>query len=246
MKLYRVKTLINLVEAFEWKFAREQRAAIDLHWESQSAQRPTLFDGRIMMTHHVSIDPNHGGSLRTKHFEASYRSFLAWRDFGYPDPDVRNIFSMCALRSADGAFIIGEMADHTANAGKAYFPAGMLDAQDVLGRRVDLAKSAARELLEETGLNIIDAKVDSEWSIIAHGPSVACIRLVAFDRTADELMAQISGSLAGQDQPEFVRMYAVRSMTDLQKLNTPDFIQFYLATEFAPSTAFDQRRDLDG
>ena len=55
-------------------------------------------------------------------FVAEYKAFLAWRDLGRPG-EARNIFALSALRSADGAYLLGEMAPWTANAGQIYFPA---------------------------------------------------------------------------------------------------------------------------
>ena len=60
--------------------------------------------------------------------EARSEKSLAWRDFGFPDANIANGFSMAALLSADGAFDLGEMAPHTANAGAIYFPSGTPDA----------------------------------------------------------------------------------------------------------------------
>ena len=90
------------------------------------------------------------------YFETDFASFLAWRDWGFPDSDVFNGFGMGALRCADGAFVMGEMGHHTANAGRIYFPSGTPDLDDLSGDTVDIAGSVAREVEEETGLTPAD------------------------------------------------------------------------------------------
>ena len=42
------------------------------------------------------------------------------------------------VRSSDGAYLLGVMNRHTANAGRVYFPAGTPDPDDIVGARVDL------------------------------------------------------------------------------------------------------------
>ena len=101
------------------------------------------------------IETRADGALRLKgvYFETDYADFLAWTDFGHPGEPVDNCFSMAALRSDDGAFLLGEMAHHTYNAGQIYFPAGNAGSQTTCSTAsVDLEASARRELLEETGL----------------------------------------------------------------------------------------------
>ena len=100
------------------------------------------------------LAPRAGGGLRFSgaYFETDYANYVAWRDWGHPGERVENCFSMAALRGADGAFLLGEMAPHTMNAGKIYFPAGTPDPADIFDGKVDLDGSARRELLEETGL----------------------------------------------------------------------------------------------
>jgi hypothetical protein len=56
-----------------------------------------------------------------------YADFVAWRAIGDSDEPVVNCFAMAALRSADGAFLLGEMAPHTMNGGQIYFPSGITD-----------------------------------------------------------------------------------------------------------------------
>ena len=78
--------------------------------------------------------------------EADFASFVAWRDWGFPDTSVRNCFPMAALRSSDGAFLLGVMGAHTANAGHIYFAAGTPDPNDIVGDTVDLEGGVMREL----------------------------------------------------------------------------------------------------
>ena len=91
--------------------------------------------------------------FRADYFEADFASFLAWRDWGFPDKGVFNGFGMGALRGSDGAFVLGEMAANTANAGRIYFPSGMSDPCDVRDGAFDIAGSIMREVEEETGLD---------------------------------------------------------------------------------------------
>ena len=108
-----------------------------------------MFDGKVLVLHRGAFegDAFHGAYLQTR-----YSRFIAWRDFGFPDRTMRNCFAMAALRAADGAFLLGVMGPHTANAGKGYFPAGTPDTADIVARRSISAGSVARELGEETGL----------------------------------------------------------------------------------------------
>ena len=231
-QIFRARNLVNPVSPFDWPFARECADEIAAHWEKLIAQKPALFDGRVMMAHRFRFDESDGGTFASAHFEASFSAFIAWRDFGFPDPGVRNVFSMGALRSADGAFLLGEMAAHTANAGKVYFPAGTPDLDDVRDGHVDLAGSVARELREETGLDMADGAVDPVWTIVALGPRIACMRPVTFDASADEIIARVRTTLAREEQPELAGLRAVRTMAEVERLDTPDFVRAYLADVF--------------
>ena len=105
-----------------WDFARDEAARIDAHWRERLAEKPKLFDGRVLLLRNGEIlDSPEGILFRGAFFETDFRNFLAWRDFGFPDREVFNCFSMAALRSNDGAWLLGEMGQHTAGAGKIYF-----------------------------------------------------------------------------------------------------------------------------
>lgn len=223
--------MVNRVAPFDWQFTNERCGEIATNWQGLVSKNPTLFDGRVMMGHQFRFEKSEGGSFISAHFETSFSAFCAWRDFGFPESGVRDVFSMYALRSADGAFLLGEMAAHTANAGKVYFPTGIPDPDDVEDGRVDFAASAARELLEETGLDMGNATVDPVWSIVSCGPHIACMRPATLDASADEISARVADFLAIEQGPELVRMRAIRTMSDVGAINAPDFIRFYLASE---------------
>jgi hypothetical protein len=136
-----------------WSFARTRAAAIDAHWRRLIEANPNLFNGRVLLQHDGRVEVAGGRRrFRADYLETDFKSFIAWRDFGFPEAGVRNGFAMAALQAADGGFVVGEMAAHTANAGRVYFPSGTPDPQDLVGDTVDLDGSVRRELMEETGL----------------------------------------------------------------------------------------------
>ena len=148
------------------------------------------------------------------YFETDFASFLAWRDWGFPDQSVRNAFPQAALLSADGAFLLGVMGGHTANAGRVYFPSGTPDLNDVEGDRVDVAGSLVRELREETGLDASDLTIQPGWTAVFEGPLIALFRVVRSTEPAATLRQRILGNLAGIAGPELADIHIVRSPAD--------------------------------
>src|SRR4051812_25776635 len=100
-----------------WAFACDRRAEIDAHFARRQAANPHLWNGRVLLLHEQALV---GDVFRGAYLETDYASFLAWRDWDFPDRTMTNCFALGALRSADSAFLLGVMASHTANAGKIY------------------------------------------------------------------------------------------------------------------------------
>src|SRR5882757_7287919 len=117
--IHRVTTLDLAVEAWPWPFARERRAEIDAHFTLQLREKPEMWNGRVLLGRNPVFS---GERLSASYFEIDFASFLAWRDWGFPDKGVFNGFGMGALLSSDGAFVLGEMGQHTANAGGSILP----------------------------------------------------------------------------------------------------------------------------
>jgi hypothetical protein len=147
--IHRVSALDLVVEAFAWPFAETRRTEIAAHFAVKQREKPALWNGRVLLGRNPVFA---GDRLSASYFETDFASFLAWRDWGFPDASVFNGFGMGALCCADGAFVLGEMGQHTANAGRIYFPSGTPDLDDIREGTLDISGSVTRELEEETGL----------------------------------------------------------------------------------------------
>ena len=226
--IHRVTTLDLRFRPEPWPFAEARRADIDAHFAARQRERP-IWNGRILLAR----DPVFAGvRFSARYFETDFASFLAWRDWGFPDAGVFNGFGMGALRCADGAFILGEMGPHTANAGRIYFPAGTPDPADISDGMVDIPGSVVRELEEETGLMPADYRAGAHWDCVVSGAAIAMIRLLHVDAPAEALRARIEANLAAQQQPELSAIHLVRGTGDFTAA-MPGFVTAFIAAQFA-------------
>ena len=164
--IHRVTTLDLSVQPWPWPFADERRAEIDAHFAAKRREKPQLWNGRVLLARHPVL------RRRTACAPIISRpiSQASW-------PGATGVFrtAACSTASAwarcaasDGAFVLGEMAEHTANAGRIYFPAGTPDLDDVSDGRVDIAGSVAREIEEETGLTPADYRAGRALGLRGH------------------------------------------------------------------------------
>ena len=217
-------------QSYDWPFARERARDIDAHWQKLRAAKPNLFNGRVFLFRDMEIKD---ARLTGICFEVEYKAFLAQRDFGYPDESAFNCFAQGVLRTPDGAFLLGEMSAHTANAGRIYFPAGTPDPSDVSGGRVDLERSVMRELTEETGLGLEDVAAERGWSVIFDRQMVACLKLLGVKADRAAALARIADHIAREEEPELARIHVAASRGDIVTGRMPLFIQAYLTRELA-------------
>jgi 8-oxo-dGTP pyrophosphatase MutT (NUDIX family) len=219
-----------VVADHDWDFDRLRSDEIDGHWRARLSVNPTLYDGPVLLAHEVEPirDADGAATLQVKFFHTRFSRFLAWRDFGFPGEGVHNCFSMPALRSADGAFLLGVMGAAHSAPGAIYFPAGTPDPSDIRGGFVDLEDNLLRELDEETGVARGEVRLEPRWTIVLAGPRVACMRIAHSAETAAQLERRITAFLAAQEKPELagVRMAARRA--DLAEPRLLDFIRRFL------------------
>ena len=228
--IVRLSRVDATVEPYDWAFARENAKEIAAHWADISANKPAMFNGRVMLQHRAAI---RDGVFEAGYFETDYAAFMTWRDAGYPGPAIRNGFAMAALRASDGAFLCGKMGDHTANAGKVYFAAGTPDRDDARpDGTLDLAGSVTRELGEETGLRIGELRVGEGWTALIEQGRIAFMREVRIDLAADEARALMLERMKNLEEEELSDIVVVRDLAETEKHDMPPFMRRYLAHIF--------------
>ena len=211
---------------WRWPFADERRAEIAAHFAAKQREKP-IWNGRILLGRNPKFTAER---FSASYFDADFASFLAWRDWGFPDPTVFNGFGMGALRCADGVFLLGEMGQHTSNAGRVYFPSGTPDLDDISAGAVDIAGSVAREVEEETGLTAADYRAGAHWYCVVSGAAIAIIRILDVGLTGGALRARVEANVARQSQPELSAIHLVREKGDLTAA-MPRFVIAFLEAQ---------------
>jgi 8-oxo-dGTP pyrophosphatase MutT (NUDIX family) len=214
------------IEPWSWDFAIARRKEIDQYFAHLQGERSALWNGRVFLLNRYSI---RNGVMRGTCFETDYASFLAWCDWDFPDQRAFNFFAAPALRSADGAYLLGEMAPYTAHARQLYFPCGTPEPKDILvDGTLDLQANLRRELLEETGLDIDELDSEPGWTVVLDGAVVAILKKLTARPDASELRTQILQYLATEARPELSDICLVRALSDLDA-RMPRFLHVFFA-----------------
>jgi 8-oxo-dGTP pyrophosphatase MutT (NUDIX family) len=217
------------LDAAAWPLAQARRADIDGHFAAMRRARPQLWNGPVLLFRDVACQ---GGLVTGRAFETDFASLMWWRDNGFPDAAIRNVFGMAAVRGTDGGFLLGVMGAHTSNAGQAYFPAGTPDPKDLSGDSVDIAGSVARELKEETGLDAATLTAAPGWTAVLAGPRVALIKAFNAKEPCEALLARVRAHIKADPAAELADAVVVRRRADIPAA-APDFMRAFLETALA-------------
>ena len=229
--IHRVTTLDLAVRPWSWPFAQARRAEIDAHFAEKQREKPAIWNGRVLLGRNPVFS---GERFSASYFETDFASFLAWRDWGFPDKGVFNGFGMGALRSHDGAFVLGEMGQHTANAGRIYFPVGHARSRRCQGRRARYRRqrrargrggdrSRARTITGRPRIGIVSYT----------GHAVAMMRMLHVEMPGEALRARIEANLARQHQPELEAIHLVRGTEDITAA-MPRFVTAFIEAHLTP------------
>jgi hypothetical protein len=191
----------------EHPFAVSERQAAEANWKAEIAANPALYDNGMVFQHQLSL---HDGAIDGQAYMAPFSTFMWWRKQAALEHGF-HLYGWCIPVSSDGAIIAIRMGAWTVNAGMVYCAAGSLDGFDVVDGRCDIDGNMAREVREETGLDLSRARPDGGYFATHNNRRITVFRFFRFDRTADEMMAEIAAHMLVDEEKEIDGTVAIRS-----------------------------------
>lgn len=184
-----------------WDYAVGNAAAIDAHWARRLEANPGFFNGPVMMMVHGSASD---GVFCATFLRSDFKSYLYWRDEGFPEAHVRDAFGSGLVWSADGALMFARQSAGHINTGLTYMPGGFIDARDVDGDGgIDIIGSVERELAEELGPSAVALVREPGFQVTVNGNfqvSIGVAYRSALESVA--LRSEILAFLAQDTDPE--------------------------------------------
>lgn len=195
-----------------WAFEVSNEAAIAEHFEEAKNRIEHLWNGRtLQLTGYQFEDGVFTGTCA----DSSFAAYLAWRDWGAPDPTAFNLFGSAILRTNEGALLYGVMSEKTATGGLIYPPGGNLDPTDLTpDGKVDVEGAIYRELEEETGLTRDDVIV-GDLLVAFDGPRISIARVFDVNCPANDLRRRIIEHSMASEEQELADIRIIRTRQDL-------------------------------
>ncbi|WP_329453482.1 NUDIX hydrolase (plasmid) [Streptomyces sp. NBC_01724] len=217
-ELFEVQGL-RFVESALPELSVEHRLAMNRVWDETVEDNPSAFDGPAVAC--TGLDWEEPGTLVLSWARATYRYRGLRRVSGAPS--VSSVFVCVVQPTDDGSLVVGHMSSSTATPDRLQLPGGVLE-PPLHGEPLDAAvlrSNAARELVEETGIDT--PPQDLELWLVTRGASgsVGFVFLAPGCRT--ELVhgrfdALVSSEKALGREPELDQIMLVRSPAELANL----------------------------
>ena len=171
-RVFAARSVDLRVSAGRWAFADAHGYEIDAHWVRRTRETPQFFNGTVHILRDYDVSPDERFSARF--VRTDFKSFLYWREQGFPDASVRDGFGSAILFSAGGRLLAGRQRGGNLNSGLAYPPGGFIDAKDIDADGViDIETSVLREISEELGLGESHLARRPGFIITVAGPVVS-------------------------------------------------------------------------
>jgi 8-oxo-dGTP pyrophosphatase MutT (NUDIX family) len=192
-------------------FERDNAEAIAANWAAEKALTPAMFDGTVVLLSELAYAESR---LTGRCHAVRFSTFMLWRKLK-PITSAEHSFAHAMLISSDNALVAIRMGAHTVNAGKVYFAAGSFEPEDFHNGLVDLDYNMAREVREETGLELGKARGEERCYALSGDTGTAIVRCYHLAETADEVASRIERFVATDPEPEIEGPVIIRGMHDL-------------------------------
>lgn len=206
------------VVAEPWPWAQARRIDINAHWARAIINRPNYFNGVVHLAKRATFD---GDTLTVDLIATDFKSYLFWRETGFADTGVVDPFGSALVQSLDRQSLIVCQRPGNINSGLYYLPGGFIDDCDVeIGAdglaHVDIAKSIAREVLEETGLRVgEDVIADGGFIVTRTGPHMSIAQVLRSVLSGAQLLQRVEGTIAADPDGELAAARLVQQPDDL-------------------------------
>lgn len=208
-------------------YTEDNKPAIAANWEKAVAANSTLFDGEIYLAPEAHLD---GHLFQASFRRTSFATLMYWRDDRVSEKPW-HVFGVGIMVSAEGDLIAARMSAHNAVAGRVYFPAGSIDDHDIVGDRADYDANMAREVFEETGMDLRAAKAEAKTHLVTADGSIALFRRYHFDVSTAELLKRIEDNIAKQAEPELSEIIPVTRAGAMGEA-TPSYVRAFADWHF--------------
>jgi 8-oxo-dGTP pyrophosphatase MutT (NUDIX family) len=198
------------LDAAPHPFELEHQLAIEENWRREREANSALFDGRLVLLSEVSYEQKR---VIGRCHSVRYATLLYWRRAR--PAGAEHVYAHAALVSSDGALVAIRMGAHTANPGKVYFAAGSFEPMDFVDGMVDVEGNMAREVREETGLNISRLPRDDEYRLFSRDSITVIFKRYYLGEPADLIAAKISDFVARETEPEIEGPVIIRECDNL-------------------------------
>jgi 8-oxo-dGTP pyrophosphatase MutT (NUDIX family) len=214
---------LRFVEAATPRLSPDDRSAMDRVWEEAVRANPSLFDGPVAACAGVEREGPH--SLVVSWARTTYRHYAMRRVPGAVSW-LPSLFVAVVQPTDDGRLLVARMSSSTAAPGRWQLPGGSVeppDDQEPLDLGT-LRRHAARELVEETGLDMPPGEL-TLWRVTRGRNGNIGALFTAPRKPASFLYerfeALVRSETAHGVQPELDRIALIRSPGDLAGLDGP-------------------------